>query len=77
MNLMSRMNGKKKIHTHTHTLSSYIVSVLFLLFFWCPCMAINVSVPVAPVAQRYLVTPSDTLGREFDPANGIFLTKKL
>ena len=20
----------------------YIVSVLFLLFFWCPCMAINV-----------------------------------
>ena len=26
--------------------------------FWCPCKAINVSVqrPVAPVAQRYLVT---------------------
>ena len=23
---------------------NYIVSVLFLLFFWCPCMAINVSV---------------------------------
>ena len=22
----------------------YIASVLFLLFFWCPCMAINVSV---------------------------------
>ena len=22
----------------------YIISVLFLLFFWCPCMAINVSV---------------------------------
>ena len=22
----------------------YIVSVLFLLFFWCPCMVINVSV---------------------------------
>ena len=22
----------------------YIVSVLFLLFFWCPCMAINVSI---------------------------------
>ena len=22
----------------------YTVSVLFLLFFWCPCMAINVSV---------------------------------
>ena len=22
----------------------YIVSVLFLLFFWCPCMAINVNV---------------------------------
>ena len=22
----------------------YSVSVLFLLFFWCPCMAINVSV---------------------------------
>ena len=22
----------------------YIVSVLFLLFAWCPCMAINVSV---------------------------------
>ena len=22
----------------------YIVSVLFLLFFWCPCMTINVSV---------------------------------
>ena len=22
----------------------YIVSVLFLLFFWCPCMAVNVSV---------------------------------
>ena len=22
----------------------FIVSVLFLLFFWCPCMAINVSV---------------------------------
>ena len=22
----------------------YIVSVLFLLFFWCPCMAIDVSV---------------------------------
>ena len=22
----------------------YIVSVLFLLFVWCPCMAINVSV---------------------------------
>ena len=22
----------------------YVVSVLFLLFFWCPCMAINVSV---------------------------------
>ena len=22
----------------------YFVSVLFLLFFWCPCMAINVSV---------------------------------
>ena len=22
----------------------YIVSVLLLLFFWCPCMAINVSV---------------------------------
>ena len=22
----------------------YIVSVLYLLFFWCPCMAINVSV---------------------------------
>ena len=22
----------------------YIVSGLFLLFFWCPCMAINVSV---------------------------------
>ena len=22
----------------------YNVSVLFLLFFWCPCMAINVSV---------------------------------
>ena len=20
----------------------YIVSVLFLLFFWCPCMAINI-----------------------------------
>ena len=20
----------------------YVVSVLFLLFFWCPCMAINV-----------------------------------
>ena len=24
--------------------SGYIASVLFLLFFWCPCMAINVSV---------------------------------
>ena len=23
---------------------SYVVSVLFLLFVWCPCMAINVSV---------------------------------
>ena len=23
----------------------YIVSVLFLLFVWCPCMAINASVP--------------------------------
>ena len=23
---------------------NYIASVLFLLFFWCPCMAINVSV---------------------------------
>ena len=22
----------------------YIVSVLFLLFFWCPCMPINVSI---------------------------------
>ena len=22
----------------------YIVSVLFLLFFWCPCMAVNVNV---------------------------------
>ena len=22
----------------------YVVSVLFLLFFWCPCIAINVSV---------------------------------
>ena len=22
----------------------YIVSVLFLLFFWCPCLVINVSV---------------------------------
>ena len=22
----------------------YIVSVLFLLFFWCPCMAFNVNV---------------------------------
>ena len=22
----------------------YIVSVLFLLFVWCPCMAINISV---------------------------------
>ena len=22
----------------------YVVSVLFLLFFWCPCMAINVSI---------------------------------
>ena len=25
-------------------LLDYIVSVLFLLFVWCPCMAINVSV---------------------------------
>ena len=31
---------------------------------------------VAPVAQRYHVT-SDTLGREFDPGNEIFLTEKL
>ena len=22
----------------------YVVSVLFLMFFWCPCMAINVNV---------------------------------
>ena len=29
-----------------------------------------------PVAQRYRAT-SDALGREFDPANGIFLTEKL
>ena len=35
-NLMSRMDGKK---THTH-----IVSGLLPMFFWCPCMAINVSV---------------------------------
>ena len=25
---------------------NYFVSVLFLLFFWCPCVAINVSVQV-------------------------------
>ena len=42
-------------HTHTHTLCNsilllpcvmvyYIVSILFLLFFWYRCMAINVSV---------------------------------
>ena len=32
----------------------YMVSVLFLLFFWCPCMAINVSV-------QYMVGFSPTL----------------
>ena len=40
----------------------YIVSVLFLLFFWCPCMAINVSIQhnggllpdIIMLSQRYL-----------------------
>ena len=41
---MSRMNGKKT-HTHTCVMVYYIVSgLLFLMFFWCPCMAINVNV---------------------------------
>ena len=34
----------------------YIVSVLFLLFFWCPCMAINVSVQQAS-PRYYTVVP--------------------
>ena len=58
----------------------YIVSVLFLLFFWCPCMAINVTVqyktsrstPVAQLAPRNLLTRWDVSSI---PANGIFLTK--
>ena len=33
------------VYYYYHVLIVYcIVSVLFLLFFWCPCMAINVSV---------------------------------
>ena len=57
-NLMSRMDGKKT-HTHTHsgfvftTFVMYITTtmchgvlhcLLFLMFFWCPYMAINVNV---------------------------------
>ena len=37
-NLMSRMNGKK---THTHTPRTTMV---LLIFFWCFCMAISLSV---------------------------------
>ena len=39
----------------------YIVSVLFLLFVWCPCMAINVSVQynvgLLPDIRAYTVNP--------------------
>ena len=36
----------------------YIVSVLFLLFFWCPCMAIDVSVQYNGASPRhYTVDP--------------------
>ena len=41
-----------------------------------PTKRTTIKLLVAPVAQRYHVT-SDTLGREFDQANGIFLTEKL
>ena len=36
----------------------YIVFVLFLLFFWCPCMAINVSVQYngGPLPDMILLT---------------------
>ena len=37
---------EENTHTHTHVMVYYnnIVSGLFLMFCWCPCMAINVSV---------------------------------
>ena len=34
----------------------YIVSVLFLLFFWCPCMAIKASVQFFFILFLYLCT---------------------
>ena len=46
-------NEWEKTHTHTHThISNIIITTMFddvlfflsSLFFWCPCMAINVSV---------------------------------
>ena len=45
----ARSVNVKKTTTTTYILPCvmvyYIISVLILLFFWCPCMAINVSVP--------------------------------
>ena len=37
----------------------YIASVLFLLFFWCPCMAINVSVQYNGTVDPMLFPPGD------------------
>ena len=42
-----------------------------VLVFRCAPLSSVLSVPVAPVAQRYHVT-SDTLGREFDPGKRDF-----
>ena len=66
----------------------YIFSALFLMFFWCPCMAINVNLQYNGgfLPDNILLThpgssevPRNPLTRwdvSSTPANGIFLTKK-
>ena len=34
----------------------YVVSVLFLMFFWCPCMAINVNVQNNVVGFKFVLS---------------------
>ena len=51
--------------------------LLFLLFSWCPCMAIDVSVAGRPGSSEVPRNPLTRWDVSSILANGIFLTKKL
>ena len=48
----------------------YIFSVLFLLFVWCPCMAINVCVHSRARSLRNLLVSGNECGRVFPAGVG-------